>query len=307
MASPRWQRWASALPALVLLAACGGGGTVAPAPPLGSAVLQHEGDLEPDRPLDAPYGVDVGPDGRVYVTDAGNDRVVVFEGTTQVDEWSGVMTEGFGGLAVAPSGEVVVIANAAEEMVQVHGPDGMLLRAFGTVDDGLVRPIGVAVDSAGRVLVTDDTAGVVVAFGLDGTAEGVVAEEGLAHPTGIAVIGEDLLVADYEAEQVVRIGPDGEVTGAWVEPGPAGSATVPEGLMVDRDGTVVVTGYETGLLGLLPTAPGEGPWPSLLGDRPAPGAVLSAPTDVAIGPDGTVYVVDQRQSRVAVFTREPAE
>lgn len=325
-------------PALLLclvlgLAACGGGGddgvvpsptpTAAMAPttadvaPLVDSLLVHVGDLVPDEPFDMPYGVDVGPDGRVYVLNAGNDRVVVFDGLEEVASWDGtaspdgpIETLGFGGLAVGGDGTVVVVDNAAPR-VRAFDRDGEALHTFAPVTDGqppLARPIGVGV-AGDEVWVTDDETGFVLVWAADGTflrRFGGPGDDGLVHPTGLAVLADgSVVVADYEAEVVRRYAPDGGLNGTWREPGPAGSATVPEGLAVDVDGTVLVTEYETGGISLLPAEPGEGEWISALPEPPPAEAVLSAPTDLAIAPDGTVYVVDQRQARVAVFTREP--
>ncbi len=288
-------------------------------PPLEESSLTFDRQLVPATPFDAPYGVDVDADGNVYVFDSGNHRVVVFDDSgNEIGGWGGQGSEpgrfdslGFGSLAIGDDGSVFVVDNG-NHRIQRFDATGTLLAEWGTEGDGdgeFRRPIGIAV-VGDEVFVTDDEIPRVQVFGPDGTFLRSIGEAGdqpggLVHATGIAVDDEgNVWVADYEAQRVQRFGPDGSPEGIWRNPGPAGTFRVPEGLAVDADGTVLATGYDRGEIWLLPAEPAtEMEWTVVGGGQGAGDGAFRAPVDVAIGPDGAVYVTDQSTDTVQRFVR----
>jgi DNA-binding beta-propeller fold protein YncE len=128
---------------------------------------------------------------------------------------------------------------------------------------------------------------------------------GFVHATGIAVDAEgSVYVADFDAERVQRFDADGVFESEWRNPGAAGSFQTPEGLAVDFDGTVIVTSYRNGEIQLLPETPGDSsPWPVVAGARGFGEGLFLAPVDVAVAPDGSVYVSDQSSNMVQRFVR----
>jgi DNA-binding beta-propeller fold protein YncE len=303
---------------VLLLAACSGstGSDEVAHPPIGAGTLAFDGVLEPDTPWDMPYGVDVDAEGRTFVFDAGNNRVVAFDAEgLQIAEWGTGGSEdgafdslGFGGLAVDDDGIVWVVDNGNRRL-QGFRADGQHVRTIGAPDaETMVRPIGLAAHD-GRLHVTDDETGWVDVFDADdgthvrrygGPGE---ADGNLQHPTGIDVNGQGSWVAEYDGERVQRFDEDGTVVGMWRLAGPAGTYAVPEGLTVDGDGTVLVTGYRAGAVWALPAEGHPDPaWVEVLSEELPPEARLRTPVDLAVAPDGTVVVVDQRGA-VVRYTR----
>lgn len=112
-----------------------------------------------------PTQVEIGPDGAVYVLDAGNFRVQVFSEDGQFQRAWGGVGRSFGdfarprGLAVGNDGNIYV-SDAAFRNVQVFNPEGKLLLVIGgkrLVDrpGELAMPAGVAVDELQHVYIVD--------------------------------------------------------------------------------------------------------------------------------------------------------
>lgn len=104
-----------------------------------------------------PMGLALSSNGnRLFIADYGEPRILVADFTAKtLTEFAGTEVVGRPfGVAVDAADNVYVTDQVGHRVV-VLKPDGSLLRAFG-VDDGLVRPAGIAVDSkARRVYVAD--------------------------------------------------------------------------------------------------------------------------------------------------------
>jgi len=146
--------------------------------------------------LYGPRGIAVAPDGRVWVTDTGNHRVVSYDGLLQDKQSYGKRGTGSGeftspiGIAAAPSG-LIFVADAGNQRVQVLGPDGQFRRAFPVPGwAGSAEP-GLAVDSDGTLYATEPASGVVLAFDSSGSVTRRIAADDAGrkfeNPTGIAI------------------------------------------------------------------------------------------------------------------------
>lgn len=270
-----------------------------------------------------PYGVDIGPDGTIFVLDAGKDRVVGFSPDgTQVVEFGGTGREDgqldtldFGALAIGPDGTVHVVDNG-NSRIQSFTPDGEFVRAFGSEGDGdgqFRRAIGIATDTDGKIHVTDDARPVVQVFDAEGTFVRAFGQPGdgpggLVHATGIDVDERGhVFVADFEAARVQEFDPEGQVVGEYRLPGAAGTNGTPEGVVALPDGRVWVTDYRGGAVVQLPAEPtgpdvDDLPDPALVaGDVGSGDGALQAPVDLAVAPDGTLVVTDQQAGTVQRF------
>jgi len=146
---------------------------------------------------------------------------------------------------------------------------------------------------------------------------GPAIEAQLQLPTGVA-IGQDgsLYIADRENQRIRRVGLDGIInTAAGTGPiagfggdgGPAIQASLswPEKVAVGPDGSLYIADRgnnlirRVGLDGIISTVVGKPRASGFSGDGgPATAAQLNFPTDIAVGPDGSLYIADQGNQRI---------
>jgi streptogramin lyase len=135
--------------------------------------------------LVAPVSVAVGKGGRVYVTDDGLKRVVVFASDGRPAGTFGSISHPFG-IAVAPVGNVWVTDYSARRLYEFTSGG----RAIRVVSAGS-SPRGAASDSAGDLYVADSSAQKVLTFNANGVAQGSFGVPGIAvgqmnSPTWVA-------------------------------------------------------------------------------------------------------------------------
>jgi DNA-binding beta-propeller fold protein YncE len=114
--------------------------------------------------LNWPNDVAVGPSNRLYVADSGNDRIAVYDRGSGAFLFSwGSAGQGDNGLAtplgLCVAGDQVLVADTVNARVQVFDLDGhyeQSIGARGMGQGGLEAPVGVAVDTEGRIWVSDN-------------------------------------------------------------------------------------------------------------------------------------------------------
>jgi DNA-binding beta-propeller fold protein YncE len=146
--------------------------------------------------LYGPRGVATAPDGKVWITDTGNHRLVVYDAQLENRQFIGKRGAGpleFSspvGIAISTSGTVYV-ADAANHRIQILAHDASYLRALPVNGwNGAVEPhLEVGTDDS--IYFTDPSANAVVALDSTGTEKGRWAEDDegrkFANPTGLAL------------------------------------------------------------------------------------------------------------------------
>ena len=268
---------------LVALTSCGSSGTPS-ASGSGSGVATAEltftlvathGPADVDG-MDVLGYIAIGPDGNLYVPNAGSSEMIVLDTNLAVvrrwgEEGEGPGQFGFlrnedpdsalGGVDVGDDGTIYVV-EAGNKRVQRFSADGESQLTWGSGGSGdgqFLDPIGVAVSPAGEVYVVDDERDDIQVFSADGEYLRTVGRKGSGD-------GELRFTGN------IRFSPDNNLVNADF-----GNGRVQAW---DAAGTFLWS------LGSQGTGPGE----------------FNEPQDVAFGADGTLFVVDD--GRVQAFDSE---
>ncbi len=216
----------------------------------------------PDVSIGRPQGIDVGPRGCVYVADTHYNRIVKFDPGGEVALVFGKAAapgetpkagELFWPCAIVVDADGTIFTTeygAHHDRVQVWSPEGRWLCSFGSFGTGpgqFMRPMGLALDKAGRLYVADAVNHRVQVFDREGRLlrhfGGPGTEPGrFRYPYDIAVDGEgNVYTVEYGGHRVQRLSKTGAPLGAWGELGAgADSLNHPWGLDVTPAGTIYV-------------------------------------------------------------------
>ncbi|MEW6400835.1 MAG: flippase activity-associated protein Agl23 [Chloroflexota bacterium] len=210
-----------------------------------------------------PWGIAVGPDGSVYVSDTWNHRVQKFTSTGQfIKQWGffgqGEVPDAFygpRGLAVNSRGDVFV-ADTGNKRIVVFDADGNFVTEFGGAgfDPGLFdEPVGVAVDHEGIVYVADTwNQRIQTFFPSEDGQEYVPAKQwdvygwfgqSTENKPFIAVNDAGhVFITDPEGYRVIEFDDAGQVVRVWGEYGNSfTNFALPSGIAIDPDGLVWVS------------------------------------------------------------------
>jgi DNA-binding beta-propeller fold protein YncE len=230
-----------------------------------SLVLDGTWDGATIEGLSVPADIDVGPDGNLYIVNAGSHEIIVVDPTGRAIRRWGEQGSGkgqflferrpptgeaelLGGIAVAGDGSVYV-ADLANDRVQQFTPEGVFVRAwggYGAEDGQFLEPLTVAVGPDGSVYVVDDVRDDIQRFTPEGMWVQTIGRHGSAdgemdNTGGIAVDPQGtLLNADFANQRVQAWDEDG--TFLWSKGGPSDPNLLrnPGDVDVDAEGRVLV-------------------------------------------------------------------
>jgi DNA-binding beta-propeller fold protein YncE len=259
------------------------------------------------RSIVTPYGVEVGPDGKLFVVDTFNRYIHVFdqskkayyifprEGTTFIFPID---------IALDREGNIYV-SDSKEAVIKVLNRDG---KYVGEIGRGLLRrPTGIAVNErTGELLVVDTLNSQIIRFDLESHKfKGLIgrngSEAGMFHyPTNIFVSRDGLIfVSDSLNFRIQIFTPRGEFLKVFGKPGDSpGYFARPRGVAVDSDGNIYVV---DALFDVIQIFDRDG---RLLMDFGGPGhgyGEFWLPSGIFIDSRDRIYVSDSYNKRVQVF------
>jgi len=266
----------------------------------GEGKFAGDGGPAPEASLYKPWGLEFGPDGSLYIADSWNNRV------RKID----------------PQGTITTVAGNGEREYAGDGGPG--------VEAALYNPRAVAVAADGTVYIADrenqrirkvDPAGIITTFAGNGEPKyagdgGPAVEASIWNPLDVAV-GPDgsVYINESNNRRIRKVDPAGVITtlagngdgGYTGDGGPATEAALgdPQGVFAAADGRIYIADRPNGRVrmvdrtGIIATVAGTGPHGPCGDGGRAIAACLRGPRAIATGPDGSLYIADRGNHRVA--------
>ena len=176
---------------------------------------------------------------------------------------------------------------------------------YGTGDEQLIWPAGIALDSQENIYTTDEWLNRVSVLDRNGNFLKLWGSSGdgdgeFNGPSGIAIDQHgNLHIVDSRNHRVQKFTSDGKFLGKWGSFGTAdGQFNAPWGIGLDLHGHVYVADHKNHRVQKFTP---EGEFVGSFGSYGDGRGELNRPTDVDVDPDGDVYVCDWANNRVQVY------
>jgi DNA-binding beta-propeller fold protein YncE len=218
--------------------------------------------------LIGPYGIAVDSKGLVYVADQKVGAVFIFNTETHDTQ---LIRNGYeahfgwiNGLAIDDDDRLFV-SDGKMHRVMIFSPKH---EVEGQITDGLVDPVGLAIDTANRFLYVVDTQ------------------------------QDQVIVYDADTLKLLRRIGTGGKNHYLTTPGDFGA---PQGVALDADGNVYVTDTLNNRVEIFDA---DGNFISLFGKHGDGPGYFSRPKGIAVDADGHIWVADEMEDRLQAFSRE---
>ncbi len=265
--------------------------------------------------------------GNLYVVDAGNNRIEVFDpegdflrmwgkpGSGEVEfKFLRANGDAIGAITVDSQGSVYVADNA-NQRIQKFDHEGNFLMQWGsqgTGDGPFLSPIGIAVDRQGSAYVIDDARDDIQKFDATGTFQMKWGNHGIRdgqfNYTGRLDVDlqGNIYVADFANHRVQKFNSQGAFLSKWGTFGKEpGQFNDPNGIAIDTQGNVYVIEYaahppETYRVQIFD---GVGDFLGTWGNPGTGDSEFSHPLAIAVDNLGNLYVSDET-NRIQKFRRK---
>lgn len=218
-----------------------------------------------------------------------------FVGLDPADDQVARFQRPFGVAATADGGLLVADPDAAVVVRMRPGAATALLACSGRP---WTAPMAVATSAEGEVYVADAGEGAVARIGADGRCTWL-GDGTLERPTGLALRGGEVFVADPPSHRVLVLSRASELVRTIGGPGDGeGCLHFPTSLAFDASGNLLVVdalNFRVARFGP------DGRWLGAFGATLADGGPFAMPKAIATGADGRVYVSDAQRDVVVVF------
>lgn len=275
----------------------------------------------PGRAEMYPSGLDVDPQGIVYVADTGNDNVAAYDTAGQRLWTSGKRGRQAGQFAeprdVAYHNGRLYVADTGNNRVQVlNAADGAYVATWATFFRAIMG-VSAGLDGAANPVVLTTDAVEVSKVRLHSVADGTVLREVGTFGTGNGQLNEprdaatdaagNIFVADYRNHRVARFNADGTWLGSWGSLGSEpGNFNAPYGIDLDDAGDVYVADSNNARVQKL--SGGDGSFLKSWGEKgEGPGQFLALRRAVVGGgPDPAMHAADLWGYKVVTFSASGA-
>ncbi len=254
--------------------------------------------------LNTPFGMAAGPDGRIYVAETGNSRLLILDSTGaktgEINTADAPLQEPFD-LAIDTTGQLYV-QDAATAKISIYDANGNFVRNLAIDPDVAGRARGIFVDSDARIWVARTPGGNVVGLNQEGQSVLNLPLRGDedSQPVDVAVgVGSNIFVVDGVQNKLIFFTSQGQRLFSW-EIAPANTMQSSH-LAVDLNGFLYLTEPEKGTVAKL-AADG-----TRLGVYDVRQAGVGKPVGIAVDPAGRIWVSDPERGQVAVITPPEAQ
>ncbi|ETR66930.1 MAG: PKD domain containing protein, partial [Candidatus Magnetoglobus multicellularis str. Araruama] len=267
------------------------------------------------------YGVTWGNDGKMYVADSSNHRVMVYTSAGIFDFQIGTGSFGSGNgefntpreVAINSAGKIYVV-DTNNHRVQIFSSTGVYESKFGsgsisTNDGEFYSPSSIKIDSDGKIYIADSQNSRIQVFSSTNVFEYSIGSNGsgdgqfnVVNQIAFDSTGK-LFATDYNNNRIQVFTKSGTFLYAFGSKtlypyATLGYMSKPQGITIDRDDNVYVADY----IRTVQKFSNDGTPVLRIAQTSFQKGGLNDPIDVDVDDDGNIYVIENGGNRVSVFT-----